>query len=221
MTAPIKLMTSLGWVTVGSEIDIYVPKINIDVYASNNGAKNQTISTGGNLLGYPLGFERTHAGHIMLLYVVGLGMRSSIILNGERGLQCATNILNSFCMKAFKLKGINARAVNRKDFNVEYTNPPYGLEEDSALLKRIERSDAVIFENQQVDSKIKGTYWLASTSSRIKGGDLAFGVDCLEDGILKNETLVDTDGQAQSAKKQILALVRIKVDIRESMGKVG
>ena len=50
---------------------------------------------------------------------------------------------------------------------------------------------------------------------------MAFGVDCLEDGILKNETLVDTDGQPQSAKKQILALVRIKVDIRESMGKVG
>lgn len=221
MTSQIKLMTSLGWVTVGSEIDICVPKISIDVYASNNGSKNQTISTGGNLLGYPLGFERTHAGHIMLLYVVGLGKKSSIILNGERGLQCATNILNSFCSKVFKAKGISARAVNRKDLKVEYTNPPYGLEEGSTLLKRIERSDAVIFENQQVDSKIQGTYWLASTSSRIKGGDLVFGVDCLEDGIIKNETLVDTDGKVKGAKKQILALVRIKVDIRESMGKVG
>ena len=47
MTAPIKLMTSLGWVTVGSEIDIYVPKISIDVYASHYGAKNQSIPTGG------------------------------------------------------------------------------------------------------------------------------------------------------------------------------
>ena len=221
MSNPIELMTSLGRITIGNEIDIYIPKISVDVYASNNGAKNQTISTGGNLLGYPLGFERTHTGQIMLLYAVGLGKRSSIILNGERGLQCATNILNSFCSKVFKAKGISARAVNRKDFRVEYKNPPYGLEESSALIKRIDRSDAVIFDNQQVTSKIRGAYWLASTSSRIKGEDLAFGVDYLEDGVLKNETLVDTDGQARESKKQILALVRIKVDIRESMGKVG
>ena len=157
----------------------------------------------------------------MLLYAVGLGKRSSIILNGERGLQCATNILNSFCSKAFKARGISARAVNRKDFRVEYKNPPYGLEESSALIKRIDRSDAVIFDNQQVTSKIRGAYWLASTSSRIKGEDLAFGVDCLEDGILKNETLVDADGEMKEAEKQILALVRIKVDIRGSKKKIG
>ncbi len=221
MSNPIELMTSLGRITIGNEIDIYIPKISVDVYASNNGAKNQTISTGGNLLGYPLGFERTHTGQIMLLYAVGLGKRSSIILNGERGLQCATNILNSFCSKAFKARGISARAVNRKDFRVEYKNPPYGLEESSALIKRIDRSDAVIFDNQQVTSKIRGAYWLASTSSRIKGEDLAFGVDCLEDGILKNETLVDADGEMKEAEKQILALVRIKVDIRGSKKKIG
>ena len=208
MSNPIELMTSLGRITIGNEIDIYIPKISVDVYASNNGAKNQTISTGGNLLGYPLGFERTHTGQIMLLYAVGLGKRSSIILNGERGLQCATNILNSFCSKAFKARGISARAVNRKDFRVEYKNPPYGLEESSALIKRIDRSDAVIFDNQQVTSKIRGE-------------DLAFGVDCLEDGILKNETLVDADGEMKEAEKQILALVRIKVDIRGSKKKIG
>lgn len=221
MSDPIRLMTSLGWITVGSEIDIYIPKISVDVRASNNGAKVQTISTGGNLLGYPLGFERTYTGHIVLLYAVGLGKRSSIILNGERGLQCATNILNSFCSKAFKAKGMSARAVNRKDFKVEYKNPPYGLEESSALIKRIYRSNTVIFDDQQVVSKIRGSYWLASTSSRIKGEDLAFGVDCLEDGILTNETLVYANGEMQEAEKQILALVRIKVDIKESRKKIG
>ena len=220
MANSIKLMTSLGWITVGSEININIPKISMDVYASNNGARNQTISTGGNLKGYPLGFERTNTGRIDLRYIVELGRKSSIVFNGERGLQCATNILNSFCSKAFKQKGITARAVSRKDFNVEYTNPPYGLDEHSSLLKRIERSESVIFEDQLVDPRIKGSYWIASTSSRIIGRNLTFGVDSLEDGILKSETLVDENNQDKESEKQILALVMLKVDIKKSMSKV-
>lgn len=219
MANQIELMTSLGWITVGSEIDIKIPKISMDVYASNNGARNQTIFTGGNFIGYPLGFKRTDAGRIDLKYIVELGKKSSIVFRGERGLQCATNILNSFCSKAFKQKGISARAVNRRDFKVEYTKPPYGLDENSRLLKRIERSESVIFEDQLVDSRIKGSYWIASTSSRIIGENLTFGVDSLEDGILKSETLVDENNQDKESEKQILALVMLKVDIKKSMSK--
>lgn len=221
MLNSIELMTSMGRITVGSEIDIEIPKISLDIYASNTGAKNQTISTGGNLLGYPLGFEKTATGHINLLYLVELGKESSITFKGERGLQCATNVLNSFCSKAFKQNGIIARAVNRKDFKVKYASFPYGLSEHSRLLERIERSGCVIFEDQQVSSVIKGEYWLASTSSRISGGDLTFGIDSLEDGVLKNEVLVDENNQEQGAKKQILALVKIRVNVEESMSKIG
>lgn len=220
MTDSIKLKTSLGWITVGREIDICIPKISVDIYASSNGARNQTISTGGNFLGYPLGFKRTNAGRIDLRYIVELGRKSSIVLKGERGLQSATNILNSFCAKAFKQEGIAARAVSRKDFSVEYTNPPYALDEHSSLLKRIERSECVIFEDQLVDPRIKGSYWIASTSSRIRRNELAFGVDSIEDGILKSEILIDENNQAQESEKQILALVMIKVDIKESMNKM-
>lgn len=212
----IKLMTQLGWVIVGEEIEISIPKIGVNVCASNNGVKNQIITTEGVLLGHPFGYERTNTGRINLLYIVGLGKGSFISLKGERGLQCGSNILNSFCSKVFKQKGISARSVSRKDFKVDYSVASNCFSEDNNLIKRIGENNSVIFEDQQVAPNIQGTYWLASTSSRIKEGDLTFGMDALEDGVLKSEPLVDENNNPHEAKKQILALVKLKVDIEGS-----
>lgn len=219
MSNSIKVATSLGNLIVGNEINIHIPKISAEVYASSNGYENQTISTGGDLTGYPVGFEKSYRGHIFLLYVVSLGSNSYITFKGERGLQSAANILNSFCTKAFKQVGMSARALSRKDLKVKYITYPYGLSENSVLLKRIERSESVIYNEQLVEPRYRmnGSYWLASTSGKIHDKGLMHGVDSIENGVLKSRILIDEDERFKEAGNEILALVKIRVNIEETM----
>lgn len=214
MSNSIKVSTPLGKLIVGDEINIHIPKIRAEVYASSNGYENQTISTGGDLTGYPVGFEKSHSGHIFLLYVVGLGSNSYITFKGERGLQGAANILNSFCTKAFKQRGMSARALSRKDLKIKYETYPYGLSENSDLLKRIERSESVIYNEQLVEPRyrINGSYWLASTSGKIHDKGLMRGVDSIENGVLKSRILIDEEEKFKEEGNEILALVKIRVN---------
>lgn len=196
MPNSIKLFTDLGWIFAKSEVDIKVPKITERVLISSSGTYNQRISTGGNLLGYPLGFEKTNSGRIYLLYITELGIKSSVSFRGNVGFQCATNVLNSFCTKAFRQIGISARAVCRDDFNKLYE---------------------MCLDGQLVEPRIKGSYWLASTSARIDEEEFVFCLDSIEDGVLKSEPLMLANEQPLEAKKGILALVRLRVDIEQTM----
>lgn len=218
----VELKTSLGWIKPGTPIDIPIKRFSLSVHATTNGAKAQSITTGGTLLGYPFGFESTKGGHISLKYVVGLGKKSAICFKGERGLIGATNVLNSFCSKAFRKEGMCARSLNRIDLKVEYQKWPYGLDMHSPLLKRLENAGSVlIFEDQPVNIPIKGKYWLASTSSRIGENDFTYGLDTIEDGVIKNIKLVDEKGRdAITDERQVIALVKLKVDVKESMNRM-
>ena len=194
------LVTSLGIVTVGEEIDIFVPKVEREIPRSVSGVKAQIIKTGGRLLGYPFGYEITRTEHLDLLYLVGLGKRSSIAFAGEIGFENATNVLNSFCSKAFKQEGMCARAVSIDDFEKNIDNI------------------TTLATQEELRSKLKGSFWLASTSSYEEGDNHNFCLDTIENGEFGSEPLVDTEGNSFiSTSRQICALVKLRVNIRESL----
>ena len=194
------LVTSFGRVIVGEEIDISIPKIGKEIPKSVSGVKAQTIKTGGKLLGYPLGYEVTKKGHLNLIYLVALGKKSSIAFAGEIGFENATNVLNSFCSKAFKQKGMCARAVSIEDLEKNV---------DSIIL---------LATPQELMSKLIGSFWLASTSSYEEGDNHNFCLDTIENREFGSEPLVDTEGNSFiSTSRQICALVKLRVNIRESL----
>lgn len=194
------LVTSFGTVTVGEEIDIFIPKIGKEIPRSVSGVKAQTIKTGGKLLGYPFGYEVTRKGHLNLLYLVGLGKKSSISFAGELGFENATNLLNSFCSKAFKQEGMCARAVSTEDLEKK---------EDSIIL---------LSAPQEIMSKLIGSFWLASTSSNEEDDNRNFCLDTIDNGDFGSEKLVDTKGNSfTSTSRQICALVKLRVNIEESL----
>lgn len=211
MESSIRFMTALGEIIPGREIEIAIANIKREVIGT--GTKTHNISAGGNLVGYPLGYEQNMIGQSFLKYAVALGRKSAIRFKGEIGLENATGILNSFCSKLFSgVKGISARALTCKDLNVTYKPKTYGLGKgEEQLLKWIERSESELLDPQEVALGIRGEYWLASKTSEIRAGALALGLACFESGTVRTEVLVDEKREPLEAEKQILVAVLLKI----------